>query len=106
MREWIARCTWSGNMVFSGKGKHVDTRFVEAETAEDAIREVTKKMSVLSLDYGIRIDVVPLDWEGVVTAFAKYDGEPMKDHSATSAKLVITPAAALPAGALDVSADE
>ena len=61
---------------------------VEAERSEDAVQLLCNSSNVYSLKFGRTFEVFTVEGEAEVW-HAQYDGEPMIDHAATDAKLVI-----------------
>ena len=79
-----------GKILFSDEERvHRDLLLVEADSPEEAAHVVTKKQSVGALDDGLTMEVREV---GAIREVwhAQYDGPPMDDHRATSAKLMVT----------------
>lgn len=72
--------------------KYVTQKFVEASSPELAIRIALAQMSVLSLEYGVTVEVVPIDWSAATRGSGKYTHPPMPDYGVFDkrAKLVVT----------------
>lgn len=72
--------------------KYVETGIVEAESIEAARDHIISRSSVLSLDDGLTLEVVPVSFTTAQTYYAQYDGPAMDDaHRPTSAKLKVGP---------------
>jgi hypothetical protein len=90
------RKRYTGAGPFGNDGKEiVEMGVVEAETPSEARAKIISRCSVLSLDYGVTLEIAPLGFDNCYRFLAKYDGPPMDDYNRpTSAKLQVTALAA------------
>jgi hypothetical protein len=77
--------------VLFGNGREtVETGVVEADNLSSALQHVISRSSVLSLEEGVALEIVALDFSGASQYVAKYDGHAITDsNQATDAKLTV-----------------
>jgi hypothetical protein len=91
---FACRLSWSMPPVFREEKdarEYVEMKLVEADSEDAAIAHVRSRCSVLALEYGVTIEVVPVSMLDATRVLAKYDGDAMyENHLPTKAKLVTT----------------